>query len=639
MAGTQNPYPSQPRIFIGWIDDAVLTVGKRWTLQVGVDLDANYMSWGVGFSAYNLPPGLIISAAGLISGSPSKAGEWVVGVSASTTDGMGGIVFAPTTSFKITVYPPLARPVLAPIAAITARMYAVVSAAVRVTNGVPVTGYSATGLPPGVTCNESTGTIAGAATKTGTYNVAAQAANAAGTTTVRFTITVTPAAVVPVPAPQWGAIANRTARVGEAFFADHTIANAGSILPAPTTYSSAGLPPGLAMSGEDVAGTPTQAGAYAVALTARTSGGASVARFTITVLPATTGAIPALPAMSDRQARVGEWFSTQTDQDLIPPSFRFAGTTWGATNLPPGLRWEEFNVVGVPTQAGTFTVTVKATNSYGTNSKPLKITVLPAEVVPPPPPPEKLLPEIWAIGDQTAIVGEVVALAIVVTNGVPVKRYAAPGLPPGLSCNSATGDIAGRVVAQGRYLVTAQAVADSGTGQYEFMITVNADPNGRSWWEAKAAGRLRRAAWSGRCLEYRNNIWWLVNFNATTMAVTSEAPVTASDFTSAEFLASDWVTSNLPGTPDGEQRNNWRWARQSAQAGLYVTRAAWARRYLEMGAGGLWWAVWTGATGGVTTRRIAAAGDVVKADFRARDWRAAGGSGNPPPADDSVAVP
>jgi YVTN family beta-propeller protein len=81
-----------------------------------------------------------------------------------------------------------------------------------------VLGYGATGLPPGLTLNGSTGAITGTPTTTGSFNVVAAASDGVNTATVSFTWTVTgsvpPLAVtlaVPPTATQTGSVATFTA--------------------------------------------------------------------------------------------------------------------------------------------------------------------------------------------------------------------------------------------------------------------------------------------------------------------------------------------------------------------------------------------------------------------------------------------
>lgn len=323
------------------------------------------------------------------------------------------------------------------------------------------------------------------------------------------------------------------------------------------------------------------------------------------------------------------------------------------TGLPLNLRFDAASgiISGTCNVSGVFGIAVSARTTYTDYSNGFReentgralgffnISVwdIPEDIPDTPETPATPPPVVSAIPDRSVVVGGAVSAQIAASNDP--TSYSATGLPPGVTCNGGTGAISGTVNNAGTYTVTARATNAGGTGSTTFRIAVSEVVGGRSWWAAKIARRLRRAIWADRFLEYRRGIWWRLNYNPTSLVVSSEAPVQAADFTEAEFRAQDWVTSNLPGTADEAGGNNWRWARAAARAGRQVARAAWSRRYLEMAAGGIWYAVWTGSTGGVTTRRVAAAGDITGEDFRARDWRSVGGTGIEPPPDDEAVVP
>lgn len=146
-----------------------------------------------GYTATGLPPGLSISASGLITGTPTAVGSYAVTV----TPPAGA---APASmSFPWNVY-----------AAITLTAPAVTSVAGKpVSHQLTATGpdqnagvspaFSATGLPAGLSMN-SAGLITGSATKPGTYTVTVSASDAlGGTGSASFTWTVAKGAVEPNP--------------------------------------------------------------------------------------------------------------------------------------------------------------------------------------------------------------------------------------------------------------------------------------------------------------------------------------------------------------------------------------------------------------------------------------------------------
>lgn len=397
----------------------------------------------------------------------------------------------------------------------------------------------------------------------------------------------------------------------------------------PTSFNATGLPPGIvrvadrviydAASGATWAGTPYSAGTYRVTVTASNAYGTSQRVTFIWTVTAATDRRPVITTSPGAAtATVGASFMLAFTATNSP-------TSWAAAGLPGGLAINASGTItGTPTTAGTYLVTVTASNAYGT-SDPVTPTITVATMP---------VPVIVPVAPIQRAVGYYVDIIVQASNSP--TSFTAAGLPRDLSFYSSSyGQISGTAVLAGTFTITLTASnAGGASAPFTFTITV-IDPNGRSWWQAKAGGKVRRSGWSGKFVELRNRIWWLVNFTAASGATTSEAPVQSADFTAEEFTALDWVTSGIPSTATG---NNWRWARLAAIAGAKVRRASWSRRYLERIPGGIWYAVWTGATGGVTTRRVAIAGDMAPEDFRARDWAADGGTGLPP-ADDSTAIP
>lgn len=144
---------------------------------------------------------------------------------------------------------------------------------------------------------------------------------------------------------------------------------------APYTFTASGLPPGLSMDNGAIAGTPTQAGTFAVAITATdstppVSGGpftATVSNLSLSVasppVSVTTASLPA--------GTVGQGYTA--------PLAATGGTTpytFAATGLPGGLTTSGSSITGTPTQAGTFTVGITATDS----TTPTAVTSLPASL-------------------------------------------------------------------------------------------------------------------------------------------------------------------------------------------------------------------------------------------------------------------
>jgi hypothetical protein len=315
------------------------------------------------YSASPLPAGLSVdTVGGAITGTPTTAGVTVVTLGATNASGTGN------ATLTITIAPAGAAPVITSpnTAAGTAGMVFVTYQIVA--TGTP-TSYSAVGLPAGLALNTVTGTINGTPTSAGTSVVTLGATNGSGTGNATLTITVAAAGTPPViPSP---AVAAGT--VGTAFVT-YSIVATGS----PLVYTAVVLPPGLTLNTVTgtINGTPTAMGTTVVTLGATNGFGTGTENLTITI--AAAGVVPVItfPAVTGDTAsgQVGTVFETYTIAATGSPS------SYSAAGLPPGLAVDSLTgaINGTPTQAGTFPVTISATNATGTGSATLTITVVPA---------------------------------------------------------------------------------------------------------------------------------------------------------------------------------------------------------------------------------------------------------------------
>src|SRR5207247_9649529 len=107
--------------------------------------------------------------------------------------------------------------------------------------------------------------------------------------------------------------------------------------------------------------------------------------------------------------------------------------------------------------AGTYTVTISATNAGGTGSHTLTLTINPPTPVIQPP------------FTATGTVGSNFSYTINATNNP--TSYNATGLPGGLAINTGTGKITGKPTIAGIYQVTLSATNAGGTGTATLIIT------------------------------------------------------------------------------------------------------------------------------------------------------------------------
>jgi PKD repeat protein len=136
------------------------------------------------YTATGLPPGLTVNTStGVISGTPTTPGTYVVTITATNSAGTS------TSTITFTVASPTVTPVItSPLTASGALGTTFVTYIIAGT-GLP-TSYTAVGLPPGLTLNSSTGAINGTPMSYGTFAVTINATNSAGTSTATLTIVI-----------------------------------------------------------------------------------------------------------------------------------------------------------------------------------------------------------------------------------------------------------------------------------------------------------------------------------------------------------------------------------------------------------------------------------------------------------------
>lgn len=135
-------------------------------------------------------------------------------------------------------------------------------------------------------------------------------------------------------------------------------------------------------------------------------------------------------------------------------------TSFGATNLPPGLTFNSTTGVisGTPTTPGTTNTIITATNGNGTDTETLVFTITAG-------PP----PSITSALALSAPVNAAFTYTIVAANNP--ASYGATGLPAGLSINPTTGVISGTVTTIGVNNVTITATNANGTDTETLVIS------------------------------------------------------------------------------------------------------------------------------------------------------------------------
>ncbi len=324
-----------------------------------------------GCTPSTLPSGVTFTAAGLVSGTPASgtSGTYTICITATNS-----VLPNATQKFTLTV---AQLPVIT--SASSATFVAGAAGSFTATGtGIPAPTFSNSSfsgctpnLPSGVTFSNPGGVLSGTpgATAGGTYTVCINATNSVGSATQNFTLTVTQ-----LPAVTNANSANFSVGTAGSFQATASgypapsfsnTAFSGctpSTLPSGVTFSAAGL----------VSGTPASGGTYTICIKATNSVGSATQTFTLTV-----GQAPVITSANSTSFTVGVAGSF-TVTATGTPAATFANTAFAGCTPFSGISLSAAGVLsGTPPagSAGTYTVCVVATNSVGSATQKLTVTI------------------------------------------------------------------------------------------------------------------------------------------------------------------------------------------------------------------------------------------------------------------------
>jgi hypothetical protein len=342
---TPGGSPAQNPPVISSATSADAEVGKPFSYQIAAsDLPT-------AFKASGLPAGLSVNGGGLISGTPTQAGDFSITLAATNTVGSGTAILALSVQNPVVVFPKITSANAADAVSGQSFSYQIVATE-------EPSRFGATGLPAGLAVAAVTGVISGVPTQTGVFHISLSATDASGTGTAALTLTVQGAAPPPPPgisAPVITSVLSVDGEVGLPFRYQITASNQ------PTGFGASPLPAGLEINAATgfISGMPVAAGLHAIALSATNSAGEQTLTLQLKVsappLPIVTVAA-SIPKVTIGRGTVGR-FTISLSKVLRKPlivTYKLKGTAVdgvdyqllaGTKTIPAGSKKANIKVV------------------------------------------------------------------------------------------------------------------------------------------------------------------------------------------------------------------------------------------------------------------------------------------------------
>lgn len=333
--------------------------------------------WTLISAASTFPTGLALSTAGTISGTPAAAGPYNFTVQVKDSANATA-----TANLSITINPALAVTTSALPAGAVGIAYPATS--LTAIGGIPPYAWtlaSAASTFPGGLVLSRRGGVSGTPTAAGNFNFTVQVSDSTNATAItNLGILVNPAPPLVITT---AALPQGTA--GSAYPSTRLQASGGaapyawSLITAATTF-----PAGLTLSNAgQITGTPTAAATYNFTVQVKDAVNATAtANLSILVNPAPTSLSVITTSSQLPSGTVSTPYpSTNLAASSGTPPYSWSLST-AASSFPAGLTLSNVGVIsGTPTTSGTYSFTVKVTDSVGaTASANLSITINPGGV-------------------------------------------------------------------------------------------------------------------------------------------------------------------------------------------------------------------------------------------------------------------
>jgi hypothetical protein len=311
------------------------------------------------------PPGLTLASDGTLSGTPTQAGTYRFWVEMQLPDNdhCNGTADTTQEEFTITIVPGVPRLVIGPESAPPGTVSVPYSLQMTATVSDPKTWSIVDGaLPPGLVLGPTDGLISGMPNILGTY-----------TFTIRATLpdqrTDTKALGIAVRSPLAIVGTVPPSEVGVRVSAPFAATGGSAVY---TWFLTGALPPGLTLAPNGtIAGTPTAAGTFPYAVTVTDTEGRT-ATYTGS---STVAERLSISTQVLRPGKVGRFYQAKlrTLGGVAPATWRIKRGP-----LPRGVRFDRTLglLVGTPTRARTYRITVEATDSLRVKSSKTVVLVV-----------------------------------------------------------------------------------------------------------------------------------------------------------------------------------------------------------------------------------------------------------------------
>mgnify|MGYP002622747239 CR=1 FL=1 len=409
---------------------------------------ANILSYKVDIISGSLPEGMLFQPVnagnygGCITGTPSKAGTYTFTVRIDVGEANSFLV----KEYKLTVRNAPVKPAITttslPNGTVKIPYNFVLSS-----SGTASIDWTITGLPSDIG-GTIYGYITGTPTKAGNYNIEVNAKNSAGSATKTLTLRIGTGT-----APKVATSSLTAGMKGKLYTAQLT---ASGVKPMTWSLSSGKLPKGLTLSSSGkISGTPTEAGTFSIKVTVNNIDGSGTKTL---LLKVNNPVKPTITTSGLKTGTAGKAYSVQ----LAAQGTATITYSINSGKLPKGLTLSSSGKIsGTPTEAGNFTIKIKAKNLAGYSVKTFKLKI------------NAVKPTITKGAKlSSGALKRSYSVTLSASGTKPITWTKTSGsLPPGLRLAN-TGKITGTPTKAGTYSFVAKASNFGGSASRTFSITI-----------------------------------------------------------------------------------------------------------------------------------------------------------------------